>query len=83
MGLWAGREDPSPTRPTARAKDFCLLIFAFCLENSSLHALCQNSLGRRPCAGGAPGPGPLAGIFMPLGGYPAMMVCLLIWVWLL
>ena len=28
---FATREDPSPTRPTARLRHFCLLIFAFCL----------------------------------------------------
>jgi len=31
-----------------------------------------------PCAGGAPWARPPAGIFMPLGGHPAMRVCLLI-----
>ena len=72
--LMAGREDLFPTRPTARSRYFCLLIFAFCLENTSLRALCENSVGRRPCAAA----GPPAGIFMPLGGHPAMRVCHLI-----
>ena len=53
-------------------------IFAFCLENSSPCALCENSVGRRPCAAA----GPPAGIFMPLGGHPAMRVCLLIFFYL-
>jgi hypothetical protein len=49
-------------------------IFAFCLENPSLSALCENSVVRRPRAAA----GPQVGIFMPLGGYPAMRICLLI-----
>jgi len=43
-----------------------------CLENSAPCALRRKPVGRRPCAAA----GPPAGIFMPLGGHPAMRVCL-------